>query len=271
MKFTCPKCNKPLAINEFGAAVCPDRHTYDRSREGYYNLLLTSTGGTHGDNREMVEARRRFLATGAYLPLANAVSSLVMEHTADGACVLDIGCGEGYYTDIIDSRCRTGGKRVDVFGFDISKDAVRLAAKKNKNLSLAVASAYKIPVADGSFDVAVNVFSPLALTETVRALRLGGVFIMAIPDENHLFGLKSAIYKTPYKNEVKSPELEGLELISTEHVAYTLDLDDSARIADLFMMTPYAYRTPREDRERMLSLDSLSTEVEFIVFVYRKI
>ncbi len=270
MKFICPKCNQPLTVTDSGTAVCPSRHSYDRSREGYYNLLLSSTGGTHGDNREMLEARRRFLDTGAYLPLANAVSALVAEHVSDGGTVLDIGCGEGYYTDIVDVRCREAGKRVDVCGFDISKDAVRLAAKKNKNLSLAVASAYKIPISDSSVDVAMNVFSPLALEETVRILRHGGVFVMAIPDENHLYGLKCAIYKTPYKNEVQSPELAGLTLMHTERIAYKLDLNTRAEISDLFMMTPYAYRTSREDRERVLSLERLSTEIEFIVFVYKK-
>ena len=271
MKFICPKCNQPLTVTDSGTAVCPSRHSYDRSREGYYNLLLSSTGGTHGDNREMLEARRRFLDTGAYLPLANAVSALVAEHVTDGGTVLDIGCGEGYYTDIVAARCLEAGKRVDVCGFDISKDAVRLAAKKNKALSLAVASAYKIPIADASVDVAMNVFSPLALEETVRILRHGGAFVMAIPDTNHLFGLKSAIYKTPYKNEVRPSELDGLALVSTERIAYRLDLNTSEEISDLFMMTPYAYRTSREDRDRVLSLEKMSTEVEFIVFLYKKI
>ena len=270
MKFGCPKCMRPLAVGERGVAACGGGHTFDRARDGYYNLLLSNTGGTHGDNREMLEARRRFLDTGAYLPLAHKVAELVLADFPEGGALLDIGCGEGYYTSIVSAKLREAGKRPDVHGFDISKDGVRLTAKRDKSFSLAVASAYKMPIADESFDAAMNVFSPLALEETVRILRHGGRFVMAIPDVNHLFGLKSALYATPYKNKPESPELEGLDLIATERVHYTLKLRSAEEINALFMMTPYAYRTPPESRARLLSMLSLETEVEFVVFVYQK-
>ena len=270
MKFVCPKCMRPLAVGERGVAACGGGHTFDRARDGYYNLLLSNTGGTHGDNREMLEARRRFLDTGAYLPLANNVAELVLADFPEGGALLDIGCGEGYYTSIVSAKLREAGKCPDVHGFDISKDGVRLTAKRDKSFSLAVASAYKMPIADESFDAAMNVFSPLALEETVRILRHGGRFVMAIPDVNHLFGLKSALYATPYKNKPESPELEGLDLIATERVHYTLKLRSAEEINALFMMTPYAYRTPPESRARLLSMLSLETEVEFVVFVYQK-
>ena len=261
---------RPLAVGERGVAACGGGHTFDRARDGYYNLLLSNTGGTHGDNREMLEARRRFLDTGAYLPLANKVAQLISLDFPEGGALLDIGCGEGYYTSIVSAKLREAGKCPDVHGFDISKDGVRLTAKRDKSFSLAVASAYKMPIADESFDAAMNVFSPLALEETVRILRHGGRFVMAIPDVNHLFGLKSALYATPYKNKPESPELEGLDLIATERVHYTLKLRSAEEINALFMMTPYAYRTPPESRARLLSMLSLETEVEFVVFVYQK-
>lgn len=93
---------------------------------------------------------------------------------------------------------------------------------------------------------------------------------MAIPGENHLFGLKKATYKTPYKNEVDDSKIDGFELLLTERVAYELSLDTSEKIKSLFMMTPYAYRTKKEDKERVLALSSLKTEIEFVVFVYKK-
>ena len=261
---------RPLTVGERGVAACSGGHTFDRARDGYYNLLLSNVGGTHGDNREMLEARRRFLDTGAYLPLASKVAELVSRDFPEGGALLDIGCGEGYYTSIVAACLTDAGKSPDVHGFDISKDGVRLTAKRDKSFSLAVASAYKMPIADESFDAAINVFSPLALEETVRILRHGGRFVMAIPDVNHLFGLKSALYATPYKNKPESPELEGLDLIATERVQYTLKLKSSEEINALFMMTPYAYRTPPESRARLLSMASLDTEVEFMVFVYQK-
>ena len=270
MKFICPKCMRPLAVGERGVAACSGGHSFDRAREGYYNLLLSNAAGTHGDNREMLEARRRFLDTGAYLPLANKVAELVTEGFFAGGALLDIGCGEGYYTSIVSAALNAAGKSASVYGFDISKDGVKLTAKRDKGLRLAVASAYKMPFANESFDAAINVFSPLALEETVRILRHGGRFVMAVPDVNHLFGLKKALYSTPYKNELQSSELKGLDLIRAERVAYRLDLKSKEEIFSLFMMTPYAYRTPPESRAKLLGMDRLETEVEFVVFLYEK-
>ena len=99
MNFVCPKCGLPLVENGI-SALCPKKHSFDRARAGYYNLLLSASGGTHGDNAQMVEARRAFLDTGAYKPLSDKVSELAAKYISGGA-VLDIGCGEGYYTDSI--------------------------------------------------------------------------------------------------------------------------------------------------------------------------
>ena len=270
MKFICPKCSLALSLSDGGALRCARSHSYDRSREGYYNLLLSNTSA-HGDNAEMVAARRRFLATGAYLPLAKRIAEAVAAAPFASPAVLDIGCGEGYYTNIIEEGLTAENKAALVYGFDISKDAVRQAAKKNKRLSLAVASAYHMPFADGEFDVAVNVFSPLAIEETQRVLHKGARFFMAIPGENHLFGLKSLLYETPYKNEVADTALAGFKLLGEERIAYELSLSSREEVASLFMMTPYAYRTKREACEKILALDSLKTEIEFILFEYERL
>ena len=185
--------------------------------------------------------------------------------------ILDAGCGEGYYTDAVEKRLCSSGISASVIGFDISRDAVRIAAKKNPNLSLVVASSYDMPLSDGGVDILINVFSPLAIEETRRALRVGGKFIMAIPDENHLFGLKSVLYERPYKNTVADSALDGFKLIGEEKIRYTLTLDTAEKIRSLFMMTPYAYRTPKSAGERLLSMDSLTTEIEFILFTYERI
>jgi 23S rRNA (guanine745-N1)-methyltransferase len=269
MKFLCPKCNLPLAQKEGGAVACAAGHSYDRSREGYYNLLLGSGAGVHGDNKEMVAARRAFLNTGAYFPLARRVAELCASHLPQGGTLLDVGCGEGYYTNIIESQISAGGSG-QIYGFDISKDAVRLCARKNKNLSLAVASAYRMPFADSAFDVVTNLFSPLAREEILRVLRPRGKFIMAIPDREHLFGLKSAIYKTPYKNEVADTHLDGFELVEDEPLTYKFRLDSPEKIQSLFMMTPYAYRTRPSDRAKVEVLKALECTADFRIFVYKK-
>lgn len=270
MKFVCPVCNEPFSSTENGSLRCRNNHSFDRSKEGYYNLLLSSSGGVHGDNKEMLSARRRFLESGAYEPLARAVFEELSSRLPSSSELLDMGCGEGYYTDYVSKAASVFGKPFSLHAFDISKDAVKLAAKRNKSISFIVASSYHVPALSESFDGVFNVFSPLAIEETSRVLKPGGIFVMAIPDENHLFGLKAAIYDKPYKNEPQESEIPGFELLSTRRLAYPLKLDSREKINDLFMMTPYAYRTGARERERISRLDTLECNAEFIVFTYRK-
>ena len=270
MLFVCPKCSGKLNIEE-KRCVCPLGHSFDKSRGGYYNLLLSNVGGTHGDNKDMVLARRAFLGAGYYEPLAKKLSHLVLLHTERGGSLLDAGAGEGYYTDIIERALTERDGESNLYAFDISKDAVREIHKKNLRISLAVAGSYHMPIADESFDVVVNTFSPLALDETRRVLKKGGIFIMAIPGEMHLYDLKRVIYDTPYKNEVADTHLDGFELLTDEHLSYTIHLKTREAVQSLFMMTPYAYRTKPSDRAKIENLSELDCTADFHTLVYKKL
>ena len=270
MDFVCPKCKGEFVLDG-NTKKCKSNHCFDKAKAGYYNLLLGVGGGTHGDNAEMVEARRAFLSRGYYEPLAQRLAELVLGRTPVRGCVLDAGCGEGYYTDKVECTLTQRDGESNLLAFDISRDAVKLAARRNRALSLAVATAYDMPLADGSVDTLYNVFSPLATAEVARVLKRGGHFIMVYPGPMHLYGLKSLIYKTPYKNEPAEAVLDGFTLFSHETLSYEIDLDTPEDIRALFMMTPYAYRTSKEDRERVLALASVKTEIEFIIDVYEKI
>ncbi|MBQ8372410.1 MAG: methyltransferase domain-containing protein [Clostridia bacterium] len=270
MDFVCPKCKGKLNI--VGASArCEAGHSFDRARAGYYNLLLGAGGGAHGDNREMVEARSAFLDRGFYAPLAAKVAEVACAHLSAGGLVLDAGCGEGYYTDAVERAIakRDGGSRV--VGFDISRDAVKRAAKRNGSISLAVASSYDMPLGTGEIDLLLNVFSPMAIEETKRVLKVGGVFIFVYPDVEHLFELKAAVYDTPYKNVPKEPALDGFRLLSDEGLEFLMNLDGQEDVLSLFMMTPYAYRTGAAERERLYALESLECRAQFRIAVYERL
>ena len=269
MQYICPKCAGPLRAEE-GRAVCEKGHSFDRARQGYYNLLLSSSGGVHGDNRDMVEARRRFLDGGFYLPLRTRLAELALDYTPCGGRLLDAGCGEGYYTAEVERLLYERDSTSWVLAFDISKEAVRHTTTRAKRLYTAVASSYAMPIADDSIDTVINVFSPLALDEVGRVLRCGGHFIMVYPDVDHLFGLKKAIYDIPYRNKPQDTAIDGMTLVLESRVEYDITLDKKEDIKALFGMTPYAYRTSSEGRARVESLESLTTEIRFIIAVYEK-
>ena len=255
----CPVCTEALAERS-GGLSCPRGHSFDRAAKGYVNLLLGAKAA-HGDGREMVEARRRFLASDAYLPLAEAISRALGSEVRR---VLDAGCGEGYYT------ARLAEERPDAhfYGIDVSKDAIRAAvsrpALRPPRASLYVAGVYALPFADGAFDGLLSIFSPFAREEFFRVLAPGGRLVSAIPGERHLWELKSVLYDTPYENEIADYAVEGFELLGKEKVHKRILLNTPSEIGDLFARTPYSYRTPQSGRERLAALSSLETEISFV-------
>ena len=63
--FCCPVCSLPLEESE-RTYTCANAHSFDKAKSGYVNLLThaANTHGNHGDNRDMVRARRDFLDQG---------------------------------------------------------------------------------------------------------------------------------------------------------------------------------------------------------------
>ena len=267
----CPVCGGNLEKTEH-SYVCVKGHSFDIARSGYVNLLLSKHMGktVHGDNKLMVNARREFLEKGYYAPLMNALCDKA-EQYFKGKVLLDAGCGEGYYTTAIYDRFQKANIAARLFGIDISKVAAEAAAKRKNSITFAAASVFHLPVADSSCDMLVTMFAPYCGGEYLRVLKKGGIMIMAIPSENHLWELKQAVYDTPYKNEVKPYELEGFEFIRAQKVTYNMELTSSEDIMALFSMTPYYYRTGRDQQERLANLDSLSTKADFELLVYRNI
>jgi 23S rRNA (guanine745-N1)-methyltransferase len=270
--FVCPICGESLNCDGQKYA-CPLGHSFDISREGYVHLLPANKKHSKapGDDKNMVLARNRFLSGGLYEPLRAELIKIILSEADENANILDSGCGEGYYTEGIFQALADSGKTPRIAGIDISRDAVRLAAKRLKEVEFAVASAYHLPVGDESADMVLNCFSPLCREEFHRVLRRGGVFIYVVPAPRHLWELKCALYDKPYENERLMTAYEGFSLEKTKTVESRILLPDRANIADLFTMTPYFWKTPREGILRMEKLESLETEISFDIHVYRKV
>ena len=267
--YICPKCKAPLSLED-RSAKCASGHSYDRAKEGYFNLLLTNVGGTHGDNKEMILARRAFLDAGYYAPLSDALNALACRYLKKGGTVLDGGAGEGYYTGRLAEALSDADLSAKIYSFDISKDAVRRLAKRRADLNPAVAGVYDMPVASESVDLLLNFFAPFAREESLRVLKRGGYLAMAVPEREHLFGLKEKVYENPYYNEVSEEIPEGFSLVESVEIKEEIEIGNAEHIRALFGMTPYAYRTGKEGREAVLALDSLKTPIHFRLFLYQR-
>ena len=265
----CPVCGGNLEKTEH-SYVCVKGHSFDIARSGYVNLLLSKHVGktVHGDNKLMVNARREFLEKGYYAPLMDALCDKA-EEFFKGRVLLDAGCGEGYYTTAIYERFEKSDIAAVMFGIDISK-AAEAAAKRKNSITFAAASVFHMPVADLSCDMLVTMFAPYCGEEYLRVLKKGGIMIMAIPSEDHLWELKQAIYDTPYKNKVKPYLLDGFDLADKVRITYDMQIDNHDDIMSLFSMTPYFYRTGREQQERLAGINSICTKADFELLIYRR-
>lgn len=262
--FICPVCKSELFLSE-KTYKCSQNHCFDVSKDGYVNLLMSRQSNLkrHGDDKLMVRARRDFLERGFYDELREKLCQTVKETVPKNAAIVDAGCGEGYYTlGFLEST------DCEIFGIDISKEALKYAAKRVKKGKFAVASAFSLPFRDNSVDCVVSIFAPSAYEEFSRILKSDGKLIKAVPLDEHLWELKCAVYNEPYKNKPEKRNDELFNLVSAEEIKYRINLDNKDDIANLFKMTPYYYKTGREDTEKLLSLERLETTVHFGVEIY---
>ena len=265
----CPVCRDPLA-HSAQAYVCKSGHSFDVSAKGHVNLLTDKYRNSQapGDNREMVDARRRFLATGAYDVLGTRLGELARLYARELSVLVDVGCGEGTWTTSL--RKALPEENRSVYGMDISKEAIRRAAGKDKRIRWIVASLFHLPLRDGSVDGLFNVFAPSADAEFARVLRKDGLLFTAIPGRMHLWELKRVLYDTPRENDEAFPELPSFHLEEQVHVDANLLLSGKEQLSDLLSMTPYAWKSPKDGMARYAELERLETPISFVIAVHRR-
>lgn len=271
--FCCPLCGAPLE-REPARLFCPNRHSFDRSAAGYVHLLPANRKHSKdpGDDKAMVAARAAFLEKGYYTPLRNSLCKVILQYTESlsAPVILDSGCGEGWYTAGLFQALSQAGRTPQIAGVDLSRAALRRAAKRVPRAEFAAASVYHLPIPDNSVDVLVNIFSPLAADEFARVLRPGGLFCYAVPSARHLWEMKEVLYPTPYENPVKREDYSGFVWRDVKEIRYTVDLGNTSDIMALFGMTPYAWKTPKEGVARLEALNRLRCQIGFDLHLYER-
>jgi len=184
------------------------------------------------------------------------------------ATLLDIGCGEGYYTSAI-ARGLRESRTLDVFGLDVAKVAIRNAAKRYHNVQFCVASSHRLPFADQSLDAVLRIYAPCKAEELYRAVKPGGIVLTVAPGPRHLYQLKAAIYAEVQLHSELDEQLEGFDCINVQTLAYPMTLN-GVEAFDLLQMTPFAWRATEEVKAALLDQTSFACETDFIIRLHRR-
>jgi 23S rRNA (guanine745-N1)-methyltransferase len=281
MSLLCPVCQADLNRSET-TLRCANSHSFDVARQGYVNLLLEKPRGDSGDSKEMLQARNRFLASGHYRQLSDAINQRVQRYLSGKDSlrstrnVLDIGCGEGYYLGRLKQFLDGDLAQSDYgyYGIDISKDAVRMAAASNKGIFfIAMDSREKILFADGSVDVLLNIFAPRNAAEFACVLAPDALLLSVIPGPDHLIELRTAFDLLSIEKEKQQKVVEqfadGFKFIDSQTMHYEMSLSNHD-VVNLVNMMP-SYRHPSPERVAAIKQqENFQTTAEFALLTFRK-
>lgn len=244
----CPLCKSTFDDAQTRVVRCANGHSFDLAKEGYLNLLPVNAKRSKqpGDSAAMVAARRHWLGKGHYQPLVDEIGSY-LAHLSEFS-YLDLCCGEGYYTRQLAQNAES------YIGVDISKFAVKAAAKADSRGVYAVASTRDIPVDTASFDVVTCLFGFYSPDEVLRVLKPGGEIILVHTGPNHLIEARRAIYQDVRETVFTPPEFTNTRSVESS-LSYTIECD-AEQTLNLIEMTPHAYRVAKDVdvRERLSAL-----------------
>ena len=277
--LVCPHDAQPLT-QRGQIYTCHSGHSFDRAREGYVNLLAVGDKASRdpGDSKDMVAARRRFLDTAAYAPIADALADAALAHiathTPDLAFgILDAGCGEGAYLHTLATRLAAapGPTTIHLTGIDISKWAVRAAAKRAAPVTWIVASNRRPPLPPACVDLIVCVFGFPIWPGFAAVQPAGGCVILADPGPDHLLELRTIIYPQVQRHDVRPiTDAHGYTQINERRLLAQAHLGTPPVIADLLSMTPHAHRTTASGRAALASRASVDVTIDVVLRTFRK-
>lgn len=275
-QLICPVCHEPLTSNDHKHWRCDNNHSFDQARQGYLNLLLAhkKRSKAPGDDADMVAARQRLLDCGVYQPISELLNQAVSSSLVAGQSLqlCDVGCGEGYYTQRLAEALSQHAIPSRVYGVDISKEAVRAAARRGRSSQMLsphcdwiVASGAELPFKAHSLDRISCLFTRLMPEGFARALKQDGQVITVNTGLTHLREMREILYpqvKDSCFNPTAVMEKHGFVCVSEQPLRYTAELTSRQQISDLLMMTPHVWKATAEARERLLAREQLTVTID---------
>ena len=261
--FACPICRENLTLVE-SSLKCENRHSFDLAKFGYVNLAPQIKQSANYD-KENFQNRQQILEAGFYQAILETVSDL-LSNSKNAKTILDIGCGEGFYSRKLQER----HPDKTFYAFDISKDSVQIAAKSEPNWAVNwfVGDLACLPIKDASMDILLDIFSPANYGEFRRVLSKDGILIKVIPTENHLKEIRQKVQdqltKKEYSNQdIKNHFQEHFTILSSQTASLTKTIT-AEQLQALLSMTPLLFHIDQTKID-WSQLTEITIEAEILV------
>ena len=261
--FACPICQENLTLVE-SSLKCSNRHSFDLAKFGYVNLAPQIKQSANYD-KENFQNRQQILEAGFYQAILKGISDILATKPS-AKTVLDIGCGEGFYS----RKLQESHSDKTFYAFDISKDSVQIAAKSEPNWAVNwfVGDLARLPIKDASMDILLDIFSPANYGEFRRVLSKDSILIKVIPTENHLKEIRQMVQdqltKKDYSNQdIKEHFQEHFSIQSSQIASLTKPITTEQRKA-LLNMTPLLFHVDQSKID-WSQLTEITIEAEILV------
>ena len=261
--FACPICQENLTLVETSLKCC-NRHSFDLAKFGYVNLAPQIKQSANYD-KENFQNRQQILEAGFYQAILETISNL-LANSKTSQTILDIGCGEGFYSRKLQE---THSDKI-FYAFDISKDSVQIAAKSEPNWAVNwfVGDLAHLPIKDASMDILLDIFSPANYGEFHRVLSQNGILIKIIPTENHLKEIRQKVQdqltNKDYSNQdIKNHFQEHFTILSSQTASLTKTIT-TEQLQALLSMTPLLFHVDQSKID-WSQLTEITIEAEILV------
>ena len=256
----CPICKSGGAFQEGGSFVCEKGHCYDISSRGYIHFAPDVTPNKYG--KELFLSRRALFDAGIFQPVVDTMDALIMRYCQDLERIVDAGCGEGYYSRAL-KNCQLVK---NVFGMDLSKDAIRMAAARTKGIFWAVGDLAKIPIKNERIDLVLNILTPANYEEFGRILKPDGLLIKIVPGGSYLTEIRERLEKKKKESgeeKVKEYFAKRVDWLEEKEIRYSVPTDPDSML-HFFQMTPMTFDIPYQ-AERLEDIHSVTVDFSFLV------
>ena len=261
--FACPICQEKLTLVE-SSLKCNNRHSFDLAKFGYVNLAPQIKQSANYD-KENFQNRQQILEAGFYQAILEVVSDL-LSNSKNAKTILDIGCGEGFYSRKLQER----HPDKTFYAFDISKASVQIASKSEPNWAVNwfVGDLARLPIKDASMDILLDIFSPANYGEFRRVLSKDGILIKVIPTENHLKEIRQKVQdqltNKDYSNQdIKNHFQEHFTILSNQTASLTKTITTD-QLQALLSMTPLLFHIDQSKID-WSQLTEITIEAEILV------